>query len=196
MRRRGPSQAGIRVDAARNHHRLLEAALELVEAGGADALTMDDLARRAQVGKGTVFRRFGSRAGLMQALLDHAEQGFRTAYLFGPPPLGPGAPARDRMRAFGLARLASLNVTGELARAADVDPGTRYRHPSRSLARQHLAGLLRLAGTVPDPELAAYQLTAFLDAGLLLHLHGEEGMSLQRLEKGWEELVDAVARSS
>ncbi|MCQ1986105.1 TetR/AcrR family transcriptional regulator [Arthrobacter sp. zg-Y844] len=191
---RGPSQAGIRVDAARNHHRLLEAALELVAAGGADALTMDDLAERAHVGKGTVFRRFGSRAGLMQALLDHAEQGFRTAYLFGPPPLGPGVPPRDRLLAFGRARLASLAVTGELARAADVDPRTRYQHPSRSLARRHLAGLLRLTGTVPDPELAAYQLMAFLDAGLLLHLRGEEGMSLSRLETGWEELVGALAR--
>ncbi|UWX97005.1 TetR/AcrR family transcriptional regulator [Arthrobacter zhaoxinii] len=191
---RGPSQAGIRVDAARNRNRLLEAALELVAADGADALTMDDLASRARVGKGTVFRRFGSRAGLMQALLDHAEQGFQTAFLLGPPPLGPGAPARDRLHAFGLARLVALKVTGELARAADVDPGTRYQHPSRSLARRHLAGLLRLSGPVPDPELAAYQLTAFLDAGLLLHLHGEEGMSLHRLEKGWEDLVDAVTR--
>ena len=168
--------------------------MELVAAGGADALTIDDLAERAGVGKGTVFRRFGSRAGLMQALLDHAEQGFRTAYLFGPPPLGPGAPARDRLLAFGMARLASLNVTGELARAADVDPGTRYQHPSRRLARRHLAGLLLLAGTVRDPELAAYQLTAFLDAGLLLHLRSEEGMSLHRLEQGWEELVQALAR--
>ncbi|WP_246657668.1 TetR/AcrR family transcriptional regulator [Arthrobacter yangruifuii] len=182
------------MDAARNRSLLLQAALELVAAGGADALTMDDLAARARVGKGTVFRRFGSRAGLMQALLDHAEQGFRKAYVLGPPPLGPGAPARDRLHAFGLARLASLKVTGELARAADVDPRTRYQHPSRRLARAHLAGLLRMAGPVPDPELVAYQLAAFLDAGLLLHLNGEEGMSLHRLEKGWEELVNAVIR--
>ncbi|MCC9144419.1 MULTISPECIES: TetR/AcrR family transcriptional regulator [unclassified Arthrobacter] len=194
MTGRGPSQTGLRDDAARNHRRLMEAAMELVAAGGADALTMDALAGRARVGKGTVFRRFGSRAGLMQELLDHAEQDFRKAYLSGPPPLGPGAPPRDRLQAFGMARLASLEVNGELARAADVDPRSRYQHPSHILTRQHLAGLLRQPGSVPDPELAAYQLTAFLDAGLLLHLHGAEGMSLPRLRKGWEELVDGVMR--
>ena len=72
-----------RLDAARNRSLLLRTALEMVSERGAEALTMDDLARRAGVGKGTVFRRFGSRAGVMRALLDHAERDFQEGYMAG-----------------------------------------------------------------------------------------------------------------
>lgn len=190
-----PASPPIRGDAARNRIRLLEAARELVAEGGADALTMENLARRAGVGKGTVFRRFGSRSGLMQALLDQAEDAFRAGWESGPPPLGPGAPAPDRLQAFGSARLALLMVNSELARAADVDPRTRYQTTPRTLALAHLTGLLRQTGQVRDPELAAYQLAAFLDAGLLLHLRGDAGMSQVRLEQGWADLVAALIRA-
>ena len=57
---------------------------------------MDDIAAAAGVGKGTVFRRFGSRAGLMMVLLDEDERASQQAFLFGPPPLGP---ARRRWNA-------------------------------------------------------------------------------------------------
>ncbi|WAP52097.1 hypothetical protein OL239_01880 [Arthrobacter sp. ATA002] len=40
--------------------------------------------------------------------------------------------------------------------------------------------------------MTAYQLEAFLDAGLLLHLHRTAGMSLERIIRGWEGLVTAV----
>ncbi|HEV7854381.1 MAG TPA: helix-turn-helix domain-containing protein, partial [Mycobacterium sp.] len=52
-----------RGDAARNRTLLLEAARRLIAERGADAVSMDDIAAAAGVGKGTVFRRFGSRAG-------------------------------------------------------------------------------------------------------------------------------------
>ena len=48
--------------------RILDAALELVAEGGARALTMDAVAARARVGRMTVYRRFGDRAALEQAL--------------------------------------------------------------------------------------------------------------------------------
>ena len=55
------------------------------------------LAAAAGVGKGTLFRRFGSRAGLMLVLLDEDEKAEQQAMMFGPPPLGPGAPALERL---------------------------------------------------------------------------------------------------
>ena len=88
----GTAAESERRDAARNRELLLCAAREIVEESGADALTMDRLAQRAGVGKGTVFRRFGSRAGLMMALLSGAEAEFQGRFMFGPPPVGPGAP--------------------------------------------------------------------------------------------------------
>jgi hypothetical protein len=53
---------------------------------GADKITMDGLAERAGLGKGTVFRRFGTRAGIFQALLDDDERDFQQRVLNGPGP--------------------------------------------------------------------------------------------------------------
>ncbi|MFV2121511.1 TetR family transcriptional regulator, partial [Streptomyces sp. Act-28] len=53
----------LRADAARNRARLLEAAARLAAEQGAANLTMEAVACAAQVGKGTVFRRFGDRSG-------------------------------------------------------------------------------------------------------------------------------------
>ena len=66
-----PAERG---DAARNRALLLDAARRLIAERGADAVSMDDVAAAAGVGKGTLFRRFGSRAGLMLVLLDEDEQ--------------------------------------------------------------------------------------------------------------------------
>ena len=85
---------------------------------GQDALTMDGLAERAGLGKGTVFRRFGTRAGIFAALLDDDEQAFQQQVLAGPPPLGPGAPPLERLIAYGRARTGFLIAHGDIARAA------------------------------------------------------------------------------
>ena len=50
-----------RADAARNRQHLLATAREMLAEQGPDKLTMDALAERACLGKGTVFRRFGTR---------------------------------------------------------------------------------------------------------------------------------------
>lgn len=102
-RGKSPYQSG--GDAARNRALLLEAARRLIARSGADAITMDDVAAAAGVGKGTLFRRFGSRAGLMMVLLDEDERASQQAFLFGPPPLGPDAPPLDRLIAFGRERM-------------------------------------------------------------------------------------------
>src|SRR6187431_410062 len=94
-----------RSDAARNRDAVLCAARRLIDDRGVDALTMDAVAEAAGVGKGTVFRRFGNRAGLMARLLDESEAAWQGAVISGPPPLGPGAPARERLLAFGHSRL-------------------------------------------------------------------------------------------
>jgi AcrR family transcriptional regulator len=48
--------------------RILDAALDLVGASGLRNLTMDDAAARAGVGRMTVYRRFGTKEGLVNAL--------------------------------------------------------------------------------------------------------------------------------
>ncbi|NUP35066.1 MAG: helix-turn-helix transcriptional regulator, partial [Streptomycetaceae bacterium] len=58
-----------RADAVRNRRRILDAAAELFAAHGVEQVSMDAIATAAGVGKGTLFRRFGDRAGLAAALL-------------------------------------------------------------------------------------------------------------------------------
>src|SRR5262249_31867258 len=89
-----------RADAARNRHAVLAAARTMMTTCGADELCMDGVAEQAGVGVGPVYRGFGDRAGLVYALLDDDEREFQAAFLFGPPPLGPGAPPLARIRAF------------------------------------------------------------------------------------------------
>src|SRR5690349_21090306 len=107
-----------RRDAARNRVLLLDAAKELVERCGASAVTMDAVATAAGVGKGTVFRRFESREGLMAAVLDHSETEWQLQVMSGPPPLGPGADPWDRLLAFGRTRLETTLLHAELIREA------------------------------------------------------------------------------
>ncbi len=178
-----------RADAARNRSRLLDAAAQLVRELGAQHVTMDAVAAAAKVGKGTLFRRFGDREGLMRALLDHAEEEYQRGFLTGPPPLGPGAPPRERLAAFGRATIRHHLSHLELYLAADTCAERRLLVPAAVLRVTHVAGLLRQAGADGDTDLLAQALNGYLDPVLLHHLHVQRGYPVSRLEDGWSQVV-------
>lgn len=60
-------QRPLRADARRNHERVLKAARRVFADKGRDA-QMDDVARRAKVGVGTVYRHFPTKEALLEAL--------------------------------------------------------------------------------------------------------------------------------
>jgi AcrR family transcriptional regulator len=62
-------EAPLRADAARNRERILEAAEEVFLERGAEA-SLDDIAKRAKVGIGTLYRRFPTRDALLAATSD------------------------------------------------------------------------------------------------------------------------------
>jgi AcrR family transcriptional regulator len=177
-----------RGDAARNRTLLLDAARRLIAERGADAVTMDNIATAAGVGKGTVFRRFGSRAGLMLVLLDEDEQAMQQAFMFGPPPLGPDAAPLDRLVAFGRERLRFVNTHRELLSAANRDPQSRFG-AAAAVQHTHVRMLLATAGTTGDLDTQTDALLALLEADYLdYHLVGR-GQSLQALGDAWESLA-------
>ena len=83
---------------------LIDAALQLVGEGGADAVSVREAARRAGVSPGAPFRHFPSRDALMQAVAEEAQRQFRAEIAAALGPAAPGDPLR-RFRCLGLAYL-------------------------------------------------------------------------------------------
>jgi polyketide synthase 12 len=189
-----------RADAVRNRLHLLATAREMLAERGPDKLTMDDLAERAGLGKGTVFRRFGTRAGIFQALLDDEERAFQEQVLSGPPPLGPGATPLDRLIAYGRARVGFLFAHREIARAAIDGTQPVPAGPETSLSWMHIRTLLGQIDLGPaDLDTLAIQLAAALDGPLLLFLSAVDRTEAastieERIAQGWQDLVNRVCR--
>jgi AcrR family transcriptional regulator len=178
-----------RADAARNRERILCSAARLFSERGADCVSMDDVAEAAGVGKGTVFRRFGSRAALAQAVLSEGERDFQEEIIRGQPPLGPGTPPVQRLIAFGEGVLDHLELHSPLIAAAEVG-GARFLSAPYSFYRMHVTLLAREADPTCDAELLAEMLLASLAADLFLHLRHARSLPLQRLKASWRELVE------
>lgn len=181
-----------RADAARNRDALLDAAVRLVAEHGVDCVTMETVAAEAGVGKGTLFRRYGSRAGLMAAILDQSEATFQGRVLSGPPPLGPGAPPLDRLLAFGPARLRQNLAHAELLIAAEAFNG-RAAPGVHAFGVMHVRHLLEAVGTTGDLPVLAGSLLAPLDITTAVMQVEVQHVAVERVEAAWVDLVRRVA---
>jgi AcrR family transcriptional regulator len=180
-----------RSDAARNREALLRAAQEIAETCGYDAVTMDAVAARAGVGKGTVFRRFESREGLMGALLNASETEWQATVMSGPPPLGPGAPPMDRLLAFGRSRLDIVLQHADLIRNAGFS-GANRSYAAYSFAATHVRYLLGELGVRGDIALLAVALMAPLELPILDQQVRIEHIDVDRIYAGWVDLAHRI----
>ena len=181
-----------RADAARNRDRILCAAARLFgESDDPNAVTMDAVAAAAGVGKGTVFRRFGDRAGLMRSLLDEEETSFQEGVIRGEPPLGPGAPPIDRLIAFADARFHLLERHGVMIAAAEASErgDARFDSPVYVFYRSHIGMLVREADPTCDAEYVTEALLAPLAATQYVYQRRARGMEFDRVASGYEWLV-------
>jgi len=189
-----PSGRPERSDAARNRERILRAAEELFATRGVANTSMDDIAHCAKVGKGTLYRRFGDRGGLALALLNEREAEFQDRMLRGPAPLGPGAPAAERLLAFFAAQCDLLECHLDLIVDFEAgSPGSRYRVGFYGVYHRHVALLLAEMNPDADAEALAHLLLAPFSGDLYLHLQRGAGVPRQRLLTALEQLVRGLA---
>jgi AcrR family transcriptional regulator len=180
-----------RGDAARNRRLLLDAARTLLAERNPDEISTDDIAAAAGVGKGTLFRRFGSRAGLMIELLDEDERTMQQACMFGPPPLGPEGEPLERLLAFGRERLRFVDTHRAILRQVNRDAGARY-NAAFAVLHAHVRILLESAGSTGDLDVQADALLALLDADYLSYRLDSRGQTLETVAAGWDSLAQKL----
>ncbi|RKT08634.1 TetR family transcriptional regulator [Streptomyces sp. 3211.6] len=173
-----------RKDAVRNQLAVLEAADALfARSQSPEDLTMADVAAAAGVGKGTVFRAFGDRAGLLRALYEARLEPVREAVEAGPPPLGPGTPPQERVPALLDAVLCFKLDNRRLALALEASGGGAALYQAEHYERWH--GLLRsVLEEIPgltDPGFTAHALLAATRADLVERLAGQDGVPREDL---------------
>ena len=110
----------------------------------------------------------------MIVLLDEDEKAQQQAFLFGPPPLGPGAAPLDRLLAYGRDRLSFVRPHYALLSDANSDPQMRFNAPA-TLHHRHVRVLLEDAETTGDLDAQATALLALLDADYVHHHSTDRG---------------------
>ncbi|GAB3206353.1 TetR/AcrR family transcriptional regulator [Nocardia tengchongensis] len=181
-----------RADAARNRQAILEAARRLFAEEGAEAATMDRIAAAAGVAKGTLFHRFGNRAGLLYELIAAGATGLMEAVRSGPPPLGPGAPAADRLLAYFDAMTCLIADDIELNVAYQALPPHPHREEFHAFWATHISSLLHEVRPDLDAEVVGGLLLAPLGGELVPYLvrTGQK----DRLREAVRQLVESVIR--
>jgi AcrR family transcriptional regulator len=129
-------------------NRILDAALELAAASGIQHLTMDAVARRAHVGRMTVYRRFDDKQALVAAL--GAREGGRCLAVLDAA-AQPDVPIAEQVAAGFLASLRLAREHPLLSRLARLEPDSLLGALTEdggalfALARNYLAERLREA---------------------------------------------------
>jgi AcrR family transcriptional regulator len=192
---REPIEPRERADAARNRAKVLASALELFAQRGVAAVTMDEIAAQAGVGKGTLYRRFGDKAGLAVALLDERERDLQARILSGRGPLGPDGDysPTQRLAAFVRAYVDYVRSTLELVFLSQTaSPGARHRTGAHAFWRAHCRILLAAAGAA-EAELRAEVLLAALSAEQIRYWTHDSKLPAKRITTALVHVAEALA---
>ncbi|MFJ9456344.1 TetR/AcrR family transcriptional regulator [Kitasatospora sp. NPDC101447] len=188
-----PGERKPRKDAVRNRAAALAAADTLFAASRSpEDVTMSDIAAEAGVGKGTLFRAFGDRTGLIRALYGTRLAPLMEAVEHGPPPLGPATPPLERVPALLDALLCFKFDNRHLALALEgtgADSPYRTEHYDRWHAM--LRDLLLRTPAAAGSDFTAHALLAATRADLVEHLAGEKHTSRDELRS---QLADFTGR--
>ncbi|GAA2086050.1 TetR/AcrR family transcriptional regulator [Streptomyces albiaxialis] len=182
-----------RADAVRNREAVLDAAEALFVREGLAQVSMNSVAAAAGVGKGTVFRAFTDRAGLLQALAGRRTAPLQEAAAEGPAPLGPGTPPRERIPALldavARAKLDNLSLYVALEETGSSSP---YRVPSYGWWHGTLRGELEKLTDPAHAGFLAHALLAAVRADLMTHLAVEEGIPAEEIRERLAAYVESA----
>jgi AcrR family transcriptional regulator len=171
----------MRVDAARNRAAVLAAAGRLFDAAtDPDRVSMDDIAAAAGVGKGTLFRGFGDRIGLIRAVWQERAEELAAAV-----DAAAGDPA-ERVLTILVATW-EFKARNRMLGLALENAGRGSPYGNEDYGRMHalLAGLLDR----DDADFLAHALLAAVRSDLVEHLRDQPAATIR---SGLAALVDAV----
>jgi AcrR family transcriptional regulator len=181
--------------AARNEEKLLQTARSLLRSADGAKVDMREIAEAAGVGVGTLYRRFGDKAGLLAAVIGDDEHALQDAILQGPPPLGPGARAGERLAAFIDALVALTERNLGVLLITDATPPGRLKFGAYNGWRQHLGLLLRQVRTDLDAKDAGWyadMLLASVDAHIYAFQRRDLKFSQRRIATNAKALARAI----
>ncbi|WP_311765193.1 TetR/AcrR family transcriptional regulator [Streptomyces zingiberis] len=146
----------MRSDAARNRQRIFEEARTAV-IGGESALTLNELARRAGVGVGTVYRVFPTQRVMLESVLEETVRELIDAAAVADGHTDPGRALLDFLRTALLAALARPGLTDVLITGSDETDSLHQ-------AKGELVGITShlLARVRPAPALTGENLLKLL----------------------------------
>lgn len=198
-------QRARRVDALVNRARILEAAARLTDELGIAVVTMEDVVAAAGVGKGTLYRHFGSKGELALALLDGHFASFQNEVLArlrqmnagGNPYLLQLIQFLDQLVAFVDEH---LPLFCEIQRGGIQDVGEDVApYVWLCLTVRGLLDAATQAGELPgdlDHEYLADALLAPLSAHFYRFLRQQRGFAPERIRAGMRQVVLGLAASA
>jgi len=116
--------------------RLLDAALELFETRGFDGVAVPEIAAKAKVATGTVYRYFESKEALVNALYRHWKSTYNAVVLA---PLRPGLAVREKFSAYWQRMMLFARTYPKAARFMDLHHhGAYLDDESRALSKAYV----------------------------------------------------------
>ncbi|WP_371502557.1 TetR/AcrR family transcriptional regulator [Kitasatospora sp. NBC_00374] len=184
-----------RADALRNREAVLAAADALFAASSSPhGVSMDDIAVAAGVGKGTLFRRFGDRAGLIGAVIASRLEPLQQAVREAQDAVG----SSPRQRVLDLLD-ASLRFKIEnrhlMSAAEEAGLSSPYRAEHYAWWHEILRAALEQVPGVPGADFTAHALLAAIRADLVAHLIDDQRMTPEALRAALAAYLDNVLGS-
>jgi AcrR family transcriptional regulator len=177
----------MRADARRNRQRLLAAALAAFTEHGADDASLDEIARRAGVGIGTLYRHFPTRQALLEAVYrDQVEELCASAGDHSAAAATPAQALADWLRALTAFGATKRNLTSSLTSGPD-GKRSEVAMSCSAMVREAVAGLLAEAQRSGEirPDVDATDLLrlshALALAGELPSTHADQSERLMRV---------------